>query len=162
MFQYKLYCVSFHWIHVGCLMRMRVLSDAFLFAYFPCIVSQSICIFSTQSRWHVENALIALTVKFNWHLIESKCDVNWHEFVEIWCTRISLSIWLCSDCSDLLGKPLWFLLYFLLKSFFTIYAYVRTSLDERQYDRMNVCCKRYHKIGNDSTENKRITQNKHT
>lgn len=65
-----------------------------------------------------QNGLIAFTPTFNWRLIESKCDVNWREFVWIWLMRARFLHSLGNDKNYIhkcvyIGSPLWFMLFFL-------------------------------------------------
>lgn len=148
-----------------CLTRMRVLwnGDAFLFVF-----DLGICILWTTrlaASLACQNDLIAFTWTFNWHLIESKCDVNWHELnssrfdVRIASHRCAYVIYI--HCSFIYWENRYDFCYvFLWKSFFTISK--ANSFHETWSQPLNGCCLFvcYHQIGSDSTENKTTKQKK--
>lgn len=101
---------------------------------------------------------VALTVHFNWHLIESKCDVNWHEFVEIWCNthfmQFDSSSMRLQAVSRFIGKTV-------------MISVITFSIEIIFHHRMRLptihsrLYSTYHKIGNDSTEHKTKWREKH-
>lgn len=116
----------FYWFHVDvwwereCFETVMHFSSCSIaaFAYCEQHSSQSVSL-------ACQNDLIAFTWKFNWHLIESKCDVNWHEFVSKFDVRIASHRAYVTQtlCSSIYWENRYDLCYiFLLKSFFTISA----------------------------------------
>lgn len=83
---------------------------------------------------------------FNWRLIESKCDVNWREFIWIWPEHCSISRSLVVWPPTNIGSPLWFMCAFVFRNHFS----TLTANDETYAAQFL----RYHYIGSDSTKTK--------